>query len=515
MFKRSFRTIIYAIVFGYVGIFVHAETVEAVPIPRQALATPIAWQPINDTGIIACSNASSNVFCPVKDHPGQDAQFGRDVKYKDYSNGHAGFNFTKVSSTGALLSPFAVRWNCVKDNVTGLFWEVKTDDGRLHDKDWTYTWYEPNVGKNGGSVGTKAGGSCGKTSVCDTAGYVKAVNIAGWCAQKDWRLPTVEELAGIASLDRLNPTIDSNFFPYTQSTAYWSSSPYAVNGSLAWYVYFYHGYACAGFKSSGYYVRLVRGGQSLASLRLAFPLDCMSADCSAGLYTEGAYTKQSVTSVLDHSIEYVYSEDGVVLAWTGEKGEGPVPAPEEYAVCHPNVVVGKPFSVSNTYIGTYIIKKNGEIEDCTSTGGLNYDGHPGYDYKAGLGTPVKAAADGVVVDFDGQRCIPKGTESSGGCEAWGAVGILHQGGYVTQYMHLSLIDIDVGDTVRKGQVIGASGDTNVPGSPHLHFEVLKQVSKTPIADVSAYKVVDPYGWSGTDVDPLADVTGVENVRLWE
>ena len=41
----------------------------------------------------------------------------------------------------------------MRDNVTGLMWEVKTDDGGLRDKDWTYSWYNPDATTNGGSAG--------------------------------------------------------------------------------------------------------------------------------------------------------------------------------------------------------------------------------------------------------------------------------------------------------------------------------------------------------------------------
>ena len=166
-------------------------------------------------------------------------------------------------------------WACVKDNVTGLIWEVKTDDDGLHDKDWTYTWYEPDSSKNGGDAGTQNAGSCGSTSPCDTHSYVPAVNAAGWCGAKDWRMPTVDELSGIARLDRYQypatdaPAIDTDFFPNTTSTTaqygyyavFWSSSPVAYFSSNAWYVYFDNGDNDWGNKNYARQVRLVRSGQ--------------------------------------------------------------------------------------------------------------------------------------------------------------------------------------------------------------------------------------------------------------
>ena len=219
---------------------------------------------LNDTGITTCSNATTNGLpCPVSGFPGQDAEFGRDKSANDNSDGHAGFSFTKISSTGAALPASATSWSCVKDNVTGLMWEIKTDDGGLHDRDWTYTWYEPDGTKNGGDAGTQNGGACGGTSPCDTQGFVQAVNTAGWCGAKDWRLPTVWELKSIISYDRTDPAIDTDYFPNTLSAWFWSSSSfqYAALGNNAWYVVFNDGYHNWERKSSDGKVRLVRGGQ--------------------------------------------------------------------------------------------------------------------------------------------------------------------------------------------------------------------------------------------------------------
>ena len=214
---------------------------------------------LNDTGITTCSNAvSNNLPCPVSGVPNQDAQSGRDVTNNDDSDGHAGFSFTKINSTGASLPASATNWNCVKDNVTGLMWEVKTTDGGLHDQNHTYTWYESDNTKNGGAAGTQNGGSC-KGSQCDTNAYVTAVNSVGYCDYKDWRLPTVDELLSIVSLDIYNPAIDINYFPNTRNYVFWSSSPYAVSSVNAWSVFFSYGYSYSHVKGNNNHVRLVRG----------------------------------------------------------------------------------------------------------------------------------------------------------------------------------------------------------------------------------------------------------------
>jgi hypothetical protein len=217
---------------------------------------------LNDTGIATCSNASQNGLpCPVAGFPGQDGEYGRDKTLNNDADGHAGFNFTKISSTGAALAASATSWNCVKDNVTGLMWENKTNDSGLHHSGWTYSWYEPDNTKNGGFAGYQNVGSCGGTSQCDTNAYVKAVNAAGWCGFKDWRMPSKEELYSIVDYSRYNPAIDAAYFPNTPNSWAWSSSPDAYDSYGAWIVDFSSGYGNYDGKSGSYFVRLVRGGQ--------------------------------------------------------------------------------------------------------------------------------------------------------------------------------------------------------------------------------------------------------------
>lgn len=230
---------------------------------------------LNDTGITTYGNASSNTLTSEPtDYPGQDASFGRDAQaaagtLAKVGAGHAGFDFTKIADNGNELPASATlgtgpnEWACTRDNVTGLTWEVKTDDGGLHDKDWTYTWYNSTGVNDGGSAGTAAGGSCGGTVAagCDTEKFAAAVNAGGLCGATGWRLPTRKELCSIVDSSRYNPAIDTTYFPNTPSSVFWSSSPYANYSNFAWGFFFYHGYAYYGSKNSSNAFRLVRGGQ--------------------------------------------------------------------------------------------------------------------------------------------------------------------------------------------------------------------------------------------------------------
>jgi murein DD-endopeptidase MepM/ murein hydrolase activator NlpD len=92
--------------------------------------------------------------------------------------------------------------------------------------------------------------------------------------------------------------------------------------------------------------------------------------------------------------------------------------------------------------------------------------HDGTDFGVPCGTPVHAAAAGVVVS--GSSAGPYGRR----------IVLRHRPGFETTYNHLSGQSVSVGDRVRAGQVIGRSGNTGLSTGCHLHFMVLR--SGTPI-----------------------------------
>lgn len=224
-------------------------------------------RPLNDTGIDWCADDSNNnLSCPVAGYPGQDAEHGRDAQARastlsKVGAGAAGFDFTKLDANGNSLSASATSWSCVKDNHTGLIWEVKTTGGvSLQHRGNAYTWYNPDNNSNGGSAGAQNGGTC-VGSQCDTQGYVQAVNQQSLCGASDWRMPTVGELYSIAHLGRTSPAIDTAYFPNTPSVFFWSASPTALVSDGAWYVSFGSGSVNWSPKEGNLRVRLVRGGQ--------------------------------------------------------------------------------------------------------------------------------------------------------------------------------------------------------------------------------------------------------------
>lgn len=97
--------------------------------------------------------------------------------------------------------------------------------------------------------------------------------------------------------------------------------------------------------------------------------------------------------------------------------------------------------------------------------------HAGIDIANAIGTPIVAAADGVV--------IAAGAEGGYG----NLVKLRHSDGTVTLYGHNSSILVNVGDRVMAGDQIAKMGNTGNSTGPHLHFEVHLGGTR-----------VDPIGW---------------------
>ncbi len=86
--------------------------------------------------------------------------------------------------------------------------------------------------------------------------------------------------------------------------------------------------------------------------------------------------------------------------------------------------------------------------------------HKGLDIANNTGTSIQSTASGTVI-FAGWH---------GG---YGRKIIIYHGfGYNTVYAHLSKIYVEVGDTVKQGDIIGTMGNTGHSTGPHLHYEVL-------------------------------------------
>ena len=86
--------------------------------------------------------------------------------------------------------------------------------------------------------------------------------------------------------------------------------------------------------------------------------------------------------------------------------------------------------------------------------------HAGLDFTAPKGTIVRATGDGKIVKVQNART------------GYGKNIIIDHGyGYKTLYAHLSKIDVKKGQKIKKGEKIGAVGNTGTSTAPHLHYEV--------------------------------------------
>ena len=87
-------------------------------------------------------------------------------------------------------------------------------------------------------------------------------------------------------------------------------------------------------------------------------------------------------------------------------------------------------------------------------------GHLGIDIAGKVGTPIVAAADGIVVFADWTY------------EYGFTLIISHAGGYTTVYKHAQSLLKNVGTSVRRGEMVALLGNTGITSSgPHLHFEL--------------------------------------------
>jgi hypothetical protein len=156
-----------------------------------------------------------------------------------------------MNAAGEDLPGDASNWVMVRDNVTGLIWEVKgPGDGSQnhadpHDADNKYTWYN-------GDTGTSGEGT-------DTLDFLNALNDGSFGGYSDWRLPGIHDLFALPDRASYGPSMDTAYFPSIKTNSYWTGTTDDVSSQNAWLVYFYYGEIEGGQKSSSWYVRGVRG----------------------------------------------------------------------------------------------------------------------------------------------------------------------------------------------------------------------------------------------------------------
>jgi murein DD-endopeptidase MepM/ murein hydrolase activator NlpD len=119
----------------------------------------------------------------------------------------------------------------------------------------------------------------------------------------------------------------------------------------------------------------------------------------------------------------------------------------------------KPDTVTPTVPSLWPLEVDGYVTrgNADST---DYSGpHPGLDVAVPVGTPIRAAGGGKIVEV--------GDDAKYGR----FVRIEHRDGYETLYAHASQILVKQGDKIPAGRTIALSGNTGQSTAPHLHFEI--------------------------------------------
>lgn len=144
------------------------------------------------------------------------------------------------------------------DLNSGLQWELKTDDGSIHDKDNLYTWSATGTAPDGTAFVDFLGALNGGES---SDGQTTTGCFASTC---DWRFPTIEELQGIIDFSApgcFSGSPCTTIPGETDSLYYWSSSSDAGDPLLAWAILFDGGFELDGDKDDdALRVHAVRGG---------------------------------------------------------------------------------------------------------------------------------------------------------------------------------------------------------------------------------------------------------------
>ena len=217
--------------------------------------------------------------------------------------------------------------------------------------------------------------------------------------------------------------------------------------------------------------RTVKKLSQLQFVELPLEEQCGGVSCTPYTATLTAILDHSGTPISDKNVSGWYGgedNDKEVLAYTGEVGKREWGWDWDYE--RPGYMNrGKePFSINGDYEG---VKQWGSRY-------LNYDGHPGYDFKYGY-YPLLAPASGYLFKASVDTINGKRGKNTA-WEGYHTFFILHHNGYTTWYLHaeslLPEIEASIGQNfskpfyVKRGEMVGTSGERGT-GGPHLHFEV--------------------------------------------
>lgn len=227
---------------------------------------PLNLGTLHDTGVVDCFDDTDIIACNSGDYPNQDADSGRDSvadAIDKYGAGEKTFDFTKFDVNGDELSNDALVFSCVRDNFTGLVWEVKTGNASPQFSALRSVENQYSLNDALNPVGT-----CPSAYICSVEQYMEAVNDQAFCGGANWRLPTYLELMGIMDYGEVdkNNLLPNEYFPNTPDRSqlnhlfYWVSNENVEGGGdlFNWVIDIGNGDDSAINATSKAYVRLVR-----------------------------------------------------------------------------------------------------------------------------------------------------------------------------------------------------------------------------------------------------------------
>ena len=248
------------IVYGEENIYLTVTTTvpELIPVDNIQIMNLYGKRYLQITPILDKSGTATIVLTGSNPRYSVNSVFTVIVKSKDEM---AIFNrFEKLNAQGTPLADSATDYSIVHDLFTDLFWEIKTTNPDIQDKDRQYTWYNPDNDTNGGHPGITSSGG-------DTHYFIEWLNIKTLGSRSDWRMPEITELLSLVHITRTNPDILTQFFPHMQSGCYWSNTPHAQFKGDAWMANVSDGTDDYISKATNCYVRAVRGQKLSAELQ--------------------------------------------------------------------------------------------------------------------------------------------------------------------------------------------------------------------------------------------------------